>query len=354
MPVSTRRSVLALACAGLLTAGLAACGGEDTGADASPTSASSDKKITVYSGRSESLVQPLLDKFTQQTGITVEARYAGTAAMATQLLEEGDRSPADVFFAQDAGALGAVAKKGLFAPLPTEVTQQVPESYRARGGEWVGVTARSRVLAYHPDLVPAAQLPASVFDLTGPAWKGKVGVAPTNASFQAFVTAIRVQHGDARATEFLAALQANDPQVRDGNGQILEEVESGKLAAGLINHYYLGEIAKEQGKTPETMTAKLHFFPNGDTGALVNVAGVGVLKKAADDADARAFVDYLLSADAQTYFAEQTYEYPVLAGAAAPAYVPPLAELAVPAIDLNDLDQLEATIELIKNSGLVP
>lgn len=351
MPAPTRRSVLALACAGLLTVGLAACGSE---ADDTPTGSESDKKITVYSGRSESLVKPLLEKFTQQSGITVEARYAGTAAMASQLLEEGDKSPADVFFAQDAGALGAVAKKGMFAPLPDEVTGQVPQTYRASGGEWVGVTARSRVLIYNPDLVPAAQLPTSVFDLTGPAWKGKVGVAPTNASFQAFVTAIRVQHGDAKAAEFLAGLKANEPQIRDGNAKIVEEVESGKLAVGLVNHYYLGESAKEQGKTPEEMKAKLHFFPNGDTGALVNVAGVGVLKKAAEDPDVRAFVDYLLGTEAQAYFAEQTFEYPVIPGVAAPAFVPPLDSLEVPEVDLNDLDQLEATIGLIKNSGLVP
>ncbi|MER5622087.1 iron ABC transporter substrate-binding protein [Streptosporangium sp. NPDC002544] len=354
MPTFLPKTVLALATTGVLVLGLAACGGESadtTGAAAGPTA---DKKITVYSGRSESLVKPLLDKFTAQSGIAVEARYANTAAMAAQLLEEGEKSPADAFFAQDAGALGAVAKKGMFAPLPATVLDKVPATYRAKSGEWVGVTARSRVLVYNPDLVPAAQLPASVFDLTDPAWKGKVGVAPTNASFQAFVTAVTVQHGEAKAKEFLAGLKANDPQIREGNGPILEEVDSGKLAVGLINHYYLGELAKERGKTPDTLTAKLHFFPDGDSGALVNVAGVGVLKKAAQNPDVQAFVTYLLGAEAQKYFAEETYEYPVLADAAPPAGVPALDELKVPSVDLNDLDQLEATIALIKESGLVP
>jgi iron(III) transport system substrate-binding protein len=338
--------------ASLLILTLAACGGE--AADPSAPPPTSDKKITVYSGRSESLVKPLLEKFTQQTGIAVDVRYAGTAAMATQLLEEGERSPADIFFSQDAGALGAVAKQGMFAVLPAEVADKVPTAYRAKGGEWVGVTARARVLVYNPDLVPAAQLPASVFDLTKPEWRGKVGVAPTNASFQAFVTAVVVQHGEAKAKEFLAGLNANDPHIRDGNAPILEEVDAGTIAVGLINHYYLGEIAKERGIQPTAMKAKLHFFPNGDTGALVNVAGIGVLTKAAQDPDVRAFVDYLLGAEAQTYFAEETFEYPVVAGAPAPAYVPPLDQLTVPAVDLNDLDQLAATVALIKDSGLVP
>ncbi|WDZ87605.1 iron ABC transporter substrate-binding protein [Micromonospora cathayae] len=352
MPSPARRTTAAVLAAGLLSIGLVGCGSEsDSGSDPGKPD---DKTITVYSGRNEQLVKPLLEKFTEQTGITVKTRYASSSQLAAQLVEEGDKSPADAFFAQDAGALGAVAKRDMFAALPTETLNKVPESYRARSGQWVGVSARSRVLVYNADQVPAAQLPASVFDLTRPEWKGKVGVAPTNASFQAFVTAIRVQHGDARAKEFLAGLKANEPQIRDNNVKIVEDVNSGAVAVGLVNHYYLGEVAKEQGTTPDALKAKLHFFPGGDTGALVNVAGVGVLKDSAEDADVRAFVDYLLGAEAQTYFAEETFEYPVAAGAVTPAGVPPLADLKVPAVDLNDLDTLDATVALIKESGLVP
>lgn len=348
MPTSRGAAALAALTVSLVLLGVAACGGSDE------SSATGDKKITVYSGRSETLVKPVLDKFSKQTGIRVQVRYATTAAMATQLLEEGGKSPADVFLSQDAGALGAVAKKDLFAPLADDVLAKVPAIYRSKDAHWVGVTARARVLAYNPQLVPQAQLPASVLDLTGPAWKGKVGIAPTNASFQTFVTALRVQHGDAKAKEFLAGLKANEPQVRDGNVVLVEEVNAGKISVALVNHYYLGEVAKEQGTTPDKLIVKLHFFGNGDTGALVNVSGVGVLKKAAQDPDTKAFVDYLLGAEAQRYFAEQTFEYPVVAGAPAPNYVPALADLKVPAVDLNDLDQLEATINLIKESGLVP
>ncbi|MGS2614536.1 iron ABC transporter substrate-binding protein [Micromonospora sp. LZ34] len=352
MSVTVRRSAATLVAAGLLGFGLVACGSGDEGS-ADPGKPN-DKKITVYSGRNEQLVKPLLEKFSQRTGITVQTRYATTAQLAAQLTEEGGRSPADAFFAQDAGALGAVAKKDMFSTLPETATAKVPEKYRARSGQWVGVSARARVLAYNADLVPAAELPKSVFELTDPKWKGKVGLAPTNASFQAFVTAIRVQHGEQRAKDFLAGLKANEPQIRDNNVKIVEDVNSGAIPVGLVNHYYLGEVAKEQGTTPDALKAKLHFFPGGDTGALVNVAGVGVLKRAAQDPDTQAFVDYLLGPEAQAYFAEQTFEYPVVTGVAAPAGVPPLADLDTPDIDLNDLDTLEATITLIKDSGLVP
>nr|WP_018640422.1 iron ABC transporter substrate-binding protein [Parafrankia elaeagni] len=328
----------------LAVTALAACGSEDGGGES----------LTLYSGRNEQLIAPLLEQFTAETGIDVDVRYGNTAQMAAQLLEEGDRSPADVFLAQDAGALGAVAKKGLFAPLPAEDLSAVPEGFRSTDGVWVGVTARSRVLVYNEAAVPEAELPASVFELTEPQWRGRLGVVPTNASFQAFVTAMTVLHGEDRAREFLAGLAANEPQIRDSNVAVLEEVDAGRLDAGLINHYYAGELAAERGVRPDELDARLHFFPGGDIGALVNVAGVGVLATAADDPEARAFVDYLLGPQAQRYFAERTFEYPVAAGVAGPAGLPALDELTAPDIDLDDLDDLEKTITLIQASGLTP
>lgn len=348
MRIPARRTVVA-AVAGLLAFGIAGCGSD---APANDMTGASKKKITVYSGRSESLVKPVLEDFQKATGIAVEVRYGDTAAMAAQLLEEKDRSPADVFLAQDAGALGAVAKQGLFAPLPEAVRQKVPATYRATDGTWVGVTGRSRVLVYNADQVAAADLPKSVFELTGPKWRGKVGIAPTNGSFQAFVTALRVQHGDAKARQFLADLKANDVQIRESNPLIVADVNAGKLAAGLVNHYYVYGRAKEDGTTVDALKAKLYFFPDGDTGALVNVSGVGVLKRGADKADVLTFVEYLLGTQAQTYFAEKTYEYPLVSGVPTAPGLPALASIKAPAVNLNDLDTLQATIAMIKEVGL--
>ena len=353
MPHSSRR-VLAGAAALAAAVVLASCSSPAAtpAGSASAAPAASDQSVTLYSGRNETLVQPVLDAFTQASGIKVEVRYGGTAELAAQLLEEGDRTNAHVFLAQDAGGLGAVARAGHFAALPAETLDRVPDAYRDSEGRWVGVTGRSRVLAYNSTLVPADQLPDSVFDLTGPEWRGKVGVAPTNASFQSFITAMRVQHGEDRTRSFLADLAANEPQIRERNGVIVSDVESGAYPVGLVNHYYLWEQAAEKGVPAEQLTTKLHFFPGGDTGALVNVSGVGLITKQ-PDADGQALVDYLLSKPGQEYFATKTYEYPLVAGVATAPGLTPLDQLEAPVIDLSELDELETSIAMIKEAGLL-
>ncbi|MGA1502594.1 MAG: iron ABC transporter substrate-binding protein, partial [Candidatus Nanopelagicales bacterium] len=316
---TTRRAMLGLAAATLALPVLAACGG---GSDAAAG------PLTVYSGRSEELVGPRVAQFTQETGIEVQARYGDTAELAAQLLEEGDASPAQVYFAQDAGALGAVDAAGLFAPLPASVATTVPEAYRAPSGDWTGVTGRARVIAYDPEQVPAAEVPQSIFDLTDPTWKGQVAIAPTNASFQAFVTAMRVSQGDEVTKQWLEGLVANDVQTYEKNGLILDAVDTGQAQLGLINHYYWYEKAAEVGE--DAMRAQIAFTKPDDPGSLVNVAGVGILTGAADNANAAKFVEWLLSPATQEWFVTYTYEYPLVRAVAAAEGLPPLDTLGGP------------------------
>lgn len=304
-----------------------------------------DDQLLVYSGRSEALIGPLVEQFEQDTGIDVEVRYAGSAELAAQLLEEGENSPADVFLAQDAGALGAAAKAGMLVSLPEEIYSLVPTSYSAADRSWVGVSGRARVLVYNPDLV--SEIPASIFDLEDSSWKGRIGIAPTNASFQAFVTAMRVIHGDQRTLLWLEAMKVN-AVVYEKNGAILEAVESGQLAAGLINHYYWYARAKDVGESE--MNSKLAQFQGADAGNLVNVAGVGMI---ADSDSAKEFIKYLLSDQGQAYFAEETREYPLVGGVSPADQLTPLAEIPSPEIDLSDLDTLSETLELIRQAGLI-
>jgi iron(III) transport system substrate-binding protein len=321
------------------------------GPTAGPTAAADGEPLTVYSGRSEELVQPAIEQFEEQTGVDVEVRYADTAQLAAQILEEGERSPADVFFAQDAGALGAVSGAGLAATLPEDVLALVPEAYRSQDGTWVGVSGRARVVVYDPRVVGEDDVPTAVAELVEPQWQGQVGVAPANASFQSFVTALRVTEGEEAARAWLEGLVANGAQVFEDNRAILEGVDDGVLSAGLINHYYWYRKVAEVGA--DQVPSRLAFLPGGDPGALVNVAGVAVLEGTDQAEQAQQLVDYLLSEEGQAYFAEETLEYPLVAGVPAAADLPPLESLQTPDLDLSDLASLAETTALLEEVGLL-
>lgn len=339
----SRRLFAATATAALLAT--AACGG---GGDL----AGSDDSLIVYSGRNENLVQPLLEQFTEATGIEVTARYGGSAELAAQLLEEGDGTPAQVFLSQDAGALGALQDEGRLETLAPAQLAKIDPQYRSAQDRWVGVSGRARVLVYNTDAVAEAELPASVFELTEPTYKGTLAYAPTNASFQSFVTGMRVVHGDDRTREWLEGFKANDPVAYDRNSLIVDAVEAGEIEFGLVNHYYLYEKAADTDGGLEALDARNHLFPGGDIGSLVNVAGVGVLTGRSDERTT-AFVDYLLGVEAQTYFAEQTKEFPLIAGVEPDVPgLPPLDSLEAPDVDLSELDTLEQTLEMLDEVGL--
>lgn len=310
-----------------------------------------ERTLTVYSGRSEQLVGPLFRQLTEQTGITVDVRYGDSAELAAQLLEEGAGSPAQVFFAQDAGSLGAVEAAGLFAPLPEKAATAVPVGFRAPDGTWTGVTGRARAIVYDPQQVPGDQVPRAVADLTDPRWRSQVAIAPTNASFQAFVTAMRISDGDDATRAWLQGMVDNDVQRYEKNGLILDAVDAGQVKLGLINHYYWYEKAAEVGEAK--MRSKIAFTAPGDPGSLVNVAGAGILKPAADNKEAAAFVEWLLSPGTQQWFVTNTYEYPLLPNVPAAQGLPPLDSLRGPDVALADLDSLPATLAMLADTGLL-
>ncbi len=324
--------------AAIATASLSGCAKEST-----PTTG--QESITVYSGRSEDLIAPLLEQFTAESGIAVEVRYADSAAFAAQILEEGSNVQADVFFSQDAGALGALNEAGVLKTLNSDITSLVASEYRAANDSWVGVSGRSRVFSYDPAQVAAAELPKSIFELADPKWKGKLGIAPTNASFQAAVTAMRVIKGEAATITWLKAMKTN-AVLFEKNSQILEAVEAGQISAGLINHYYWYERAAEVGK--DKMTSKMAWFESGDVGNLINVAGAAALT---DKSEAQTFIKWLLGTSAQTFFVEKTAEYS-LTGIPAQGDLPALADIPAVKIDLAALAPLAQTLDLIRNAGL--
>jgi iron(III) transport system substrate-binding protein len=307
--------------------------------------------FTLYSGRNETLVGPLIEQYAEETGISIDTRYGGTGELAATILEEGEDTPASLFFSQDAGALGLLADEGRFATLPSELLDRVEERFRDPEGRWVGVTGRARVLAYNTDTVAEDDLPASVRDLTDPAWAGRLGWAPENASFQAFITAFRLLDGDDAVRGWLEAMIANGTvNFADSNSAIVQAIGNGEIDAGLVNHYYVYAVGREAG---EDFPVANHFFAGGDPGSLINVAGIGLIEGAADADAALAFADYLLSGEAQEYFAAETFEYPLIKGVAAPEGLVPLSEIGHPDIELGDLADLRGTLDLLSEVGLV-
>lgn len=304
--------------------------------------------LTVYSGRNEEFVEPVVEDFTAETGIEVEVRYGDTAELAATILEEGRNSPADVFLAQDAGALGALAKAGLFTELPEATLEKVEPRFRSADGLWVGVTGRARVLAYNTDAYTPETLPESIFDLTDDAYRGRVGWAPSNGSFQAFVTAMRVLEGEERTREWLEGMMRNDVQTYSDNSSQIEALGRGEIDLGLVNHYYLYRYLAEQG---ESFPVRNHYFNDADLGSLINVAGAGILGTTDQPEEAQRFVDYLLSEGAQQHFTDAVYEYPLVSGVETNETLVPLSEIETPELDLSNLDDLEGTLELLAEVG---
>jgi iron(III) transport system substrate-binding protein len=338
--------LLALALTGLLV--VAAC--DATGTTAPSAEPSLSGTLTIYAGRSEELVGPLIEEFEAQTGLDVQVQYAGTTDLAATILEEGDASPADVFFAQDAGALGAVAADGRLAPLPAATLDRVDQRFRSEDGDWTGVSGRARVVVYDTRVLQEADLPDTIDAFTDPAWKGRIGWAPTNASLQSFVTAYRVLRGDEAARTWLEGIVANDPKVYDGNSAVLEAVAAGEVEVGFINHYYLMRQLAEQG---DAYPVRNHFLAGDDPGSLINVAGAGILSTAPNPTAAQAFIDFLLTAESQSYFATETNEYPLVDGVEANEALPSLAEIGSPDIDLSDLADLEGTLRIMQEAGVL-
>lgn len=322
---------------------LTACGGSLADDD--------NARLVVYSGRSETLVGPLIEQFKAESGIEVEVRYGDTAELAATLLEEGENSPADIFFAQEPGGLGVVADAGLLAELPQNILSLVDERFADPNRAWVGVSGRARVIAYNTELLSSDDLPNDMWGFTEPKWKGKIGLPPTNASFQTMVTAMRQEWGQQETRRWLEGIMANEPVFYEKNTPTVAAVGAGEVEVGFVNHYYLYRFLAEEG---EGFPARNYFLPSGGPGSLVLVSGVGMLGSSQNQEQGLAFIEYLLAEQAQTYFSSETFEYPIASGVQPSVDLVPLDELNAISMDLSALADIQGTILLMQEVGMLP
>lgn len=336
--LSRRSKVAGLGLAVALVGGLlAGCGSGD------------DETLVVYSGRTENLISPLLDDFEDETGVEVDVRYDDSANLALLIDEEGDRSPADVLISQSPGAVGYLDTAGRLGELPGAVIDAVPEGDAAENGTWVGLSGRVRTLVYNTEMVDEPDLPASVLELTAPEYAGDVAVAPTNGSFQDFVTVLRHELGDDETLAWLEGMAANRSPTFDNNTAIVEAVGRGEVPMGLVNHYY----ALRATDADPSLTIENHFFPAGDLGSTLLVTAASIVEGSDMPDEAEQLVEFLLSPEAQRYFSDETFEYPLASGAEPHEVLPPFDQITTTRVDLDELGGgLGRTVQLIDASGL--
>ena len=328
-------SMLPLALLAALVTGCSPAGGETV-------------TLTVYSGRSEELVGPIMEQFSELTGVNVEVRWGGTSELAAAVMEEGDNTRADVFYAQDPGALGAL--RGRFTELPNEVLGRAQPRFQAADGKWVGISGRARAMVYSTERLTEDELPDSIWGLTDPKWRGRIGWAPTNGSFQVMVTGMRQLWGEERTKEWLEGIQANDVKVYPKNTPQVAGVAAGEIDVGMVNHYYLFRFLAEEG---DGFPARNHHPKAGDPGALIMVSGIGILEQSEEKETALKLVEFLLSEVGQQYFASQTFEYPVVEGVRTQRVLTPISEIEAPDIQLQDLSDLDGTLQLLQEAGVL-
>lgn len=307
--------------------------------------------LVLYSGRGESLVGPLVERFTARTGIPVQVRYAGTPELARLILEEGDRSPADVFWAQDIGSLGTLHRAGRLRALPEALLRTVSPAFRYGISTWIPVSGRIRVLYFNPQRVSLPPAGLRLEDLAAPAYRGRVGWAPTNASFQLSVAALLQVWGHDRTLTWLRAMRDNGAKSFANNTALVDGIAAGEIDLALSNHYYLPRALASRPNLPVHSTA----FPDRDPGNLLNASGAGILNTSRSTTAALRFLEFLLSEEAQRYFNESTHEYSVREGSPQPAAAPDIHDYLqrTPPYDYQALDRIDEVQALLRDAGLL-
>jgi len=304
--------------------------------------------LTIYSGRSESLVGPIFDKLEAEGKFNLQVQYGDTAEMVTRLITEGSESPADLIFAQDSGHLGVLAAKDLLTPLPETLLEQVDTRFQSTDKLWIGTSGRLRVLVYNTQSLNADSLPASLRELADPKWKGRLGWAPTNGSFQAHLSALRHAWGEEETEAWLNGVLANAPTAYPKNSPQVAAAHVGEIDIGWVNHYYLHRL-----DPTDRNASNWSFSAEEDAGNVLMVAGVGIRAGSPHEAEAHALIEHLISESTQAYFASEVYEYPTRPGVMTHADVQPLEEISLAPVDQSHMADLGPTRELLQRLGLM-
>ncbi len=311
--------------------------------------AAGSETITLYSGQHPKTTERVINAFTEATGIKVNIRKGNSIQLANQIIEEGSRSPADVFYSEESPPVAALSERNMLLELPRDILSNIREGYTAPDGTWTGVTARCRVTVYNKDMVEESELPESVLDMPTEKWKGRLAFVPTSGAFQQQIVAIKELKGRDVALQWLKDLKKYG-QIYNNNMAAMRAVESGEIATALVNNYYWYIVAREKGA--ENMRSAIHYAKGKDPGALITVSAVGVLKTAKNPEIATSLVDYMVSTDGQKVLSGAVAEWPMNPSVTTQFDLVPFEELDPPAVNPASLGGAADALELRREAGL--
>lgn len=313
---------------------------------AAPTLA---QEVNVYSYRQPELIQPLMDKFTDATGIKVNVAFL-KKGMIEKLGAEGDRSPADLIFTVDIARLNGVVEAGHTQAVTSEVlSANIPADLRDPAGEWFGLTTRARVVFASKERAPEGI--ATYNELADPKWKGRICTrSGTNAYTVALVSAAISHMGEAGTKTWLQGVKANLARKPQGNDRAqVKAVWAGECDIAIGNTYYMGKMVNnpDQVAWADSVNVVFPVFEGG--GTHVNVSGMALAKHAPHKDDAIKLMEFLASPEAQTIYAEQNYEYPIAPGTMASELVQSWGTFTPDAVNLMEIAKLRpAALKIIE------
>ena len=321
-------------------------------AGCSTDSGGSADALTVYSGQHVQTTQALVADFERQTGIAVNIRSDDEDVLADQIVTEGSRSPADVYFTENSPPLQYLASKGLLASVDPSTLANTPSRFNSPDGKWVGVSARVSVMVYNTSLLKPSELPTSVMDLADPQWNGKIAIAGAETDFQPIITSIVRAHGEAAAVQWLEAVKANaGSHDYPDNETITSEVNSGQVALGIINQYYW---YREKPRWGPGMHSAIAYFAPHDPGYVIDVSGAAILKSSTHQAEAQRFLAFLTSKEGQEIIAHSdSFEYPIASGVTTAQPETPFDQLQPNSITIPELGTGAEAIKLLQEAQLL-
>ena len=309
--------------------------------------------LTLYSGQHPQTVNAIVSAFEKATGISVAVRQDDEGVLASQIMQEGSHSPADVFMTENSPALEALGTRGLLARVGPAALAKTSARYSSSRKDWEGVSARISTIVYNTANLKKSELPRSVMDLAQPKWKGKLALAPTETDFQPIVTAVAARYGQARAEKWLQGIRSNaSGHIYPDNESLVSQVNSGQVQLGVINNYYWYRLRDEVGASKVHSAAAL--FAPGDAGYVIDVAGAGALKSSKHAAEAQKFLAFLVGPVAQKIIAsDESYEYPLGSGVKTTKDLIPFATLRPDPITVRQLGTGGLAISLLRSASLL-